>query len=131
MHKTKIMVIDDDLDFLEETKKMLASSGYDTVVFSDPVYALTRVKKTKPDIILLDLKMEGKTGFQVAHELKLAPETAGIPIIAMTAYYNEKDNAELLGIYGIKTRLLKPFNPADLISQIENAINGKKGVLNT
>jgi len=130
MKKTKIMVVDDNEDFLEELSEMLRLSGYKVVDFSDPAEAVSLAKRVRPDIILLDLKMDGKSGFQAAYELKLNPDTANIPIIAMTAHFNDKNHTKLLDIYGIKTRLLKPFNPLDLISKIEGMIYEKKESMN-
>jgi len=60
MPKKKIMVIDDNKEFLEELQELLNLTGYDTVVFSDGTSALKMVSKIKPDVILLDLKLGKK-----------------------------------------------------------------------
>ena len=122
MKKKKIMVVDDDREFLEELKETLSLSGYDAAVFSNGATALKMVRKIKPDIILLDLKMKGKNGFQVADELKRSAETAHIPIIAMTAFYTEKEHTILMDMCGIQTCLIKPFSSLDVISKIEDAL---------
>lgn len=116
------MIVDDDREFLEELKETLTSSGYDTTALSNSTSALKMVRKIKPDVILLDLKMQGKSGFQIADELKQLPETAHIPIIAMTAFYTEREYTILMNICSIKTCLMKPFNPLDLIAEIERAL---------
>jgi len=122
MPKKKIMIVDDDREFLEELKETLTSSGYDTTALSNSTSALKMVRKIKPDVILLDLKMQGKSGFQIADELKQLPETAHIPIITMTAFYTEREYTILMNICGIKTCLIKPFNPLDVIAEIERAL---------
>lgn len=122
MPKKKIMIVDDDREFLEELKETLTSSGYDTTALSNSTSALKMVRKIKPDVILLDLKMQGKSGFQIANELKQLAETAHIPIIAMTAFYTEREYTILTNICGIKTCLIKPFNPLDVIAEIERAL---------
>ena len=119
MSKKKIMIVDDDREFLEELTETLALSGYDTEAFSDGASALKMAHKIKPDVILLDLNMKEKSGFEVADELKYGSRTAHIPIIAMTAFYTGKEHALLMHMYGITTCLLKPFSPADLIAKIE------------
>lgn len=126
MPKKKIMIIDDDKEFLEEFKETLNLSGYDTAAFSDGSVALVMVSKIKPDAILLDLKLRGKSGFQVAYELKSFPKTTNIPIIAMTAFYTEKEHAELMNMCGIQTCLIKPFNPQEAIAKIEAILKERK-----
>lgn len=123
--KTKVMIIDDEKVFLEELKETLKLSGYKTITFSDGTKALENVIKHKPDVILLDLKMEGKNGFQVADELRKKEETSGIPIIAMTGYYLTDSYEYIRKMYGLDECLIKPFNPLDVITKIE--LLGNKG----
>jgi len=124
--KKKIMIVDDDNEFLEELKQTLNLSGYDVAAFSDGTSALGIVSRVKPDVILLDLKLRGKSGFQVAYELKSFPETANIPIIAMTAYYTEEEHTELMNMCGIQTCLIKPFDLPDAIAKIEAFLKEKE-----
>lgn len=117
--KRKIMIIDDDAELLTELGETLMASGYDSEGFSDGDEALKMVGIKKPDLILLDLKMNGKNGFQIADTLKHMPETASIPIIAMTGYYTEKQHTMLMYVCGIQLCVTKPFNPLDIIAKIE------------
>lgn len=119
MPRKKIMIIDDDKEFLEELEETLNLNGYEVAAFSDGASAMGAVFKIKPHIILLDLKLKGKSGFQVAYELKSYPETAKIPIIAMSAYYTERVHTELMDMCGIQIFLIKPFNLQDAIARIE------------
>jgi hypothetical protein len=122
MAKKKIMIVDDNVEFLEELKELLDLSGYETTACIDGDSALAKAREERPDAILLDLKMDDKSGFQVADELRRMPEAANIPIIAMTGYYTEKEHALLVNICGINMRLLKPFNPLDVIAKLESIL---------
>ena len=62
--------------------------------------------------------MPGKSGFQIAHELKSSPELQQIPIIAMTEFFKDGYKT-FLDICGIKRCLKKPFNPLDVIMEIK------------
>ena len=117
--KKRVMVVDDDEEFLEELKETLVSGGYNISIFSNGLSALTMARRIKPDVILLDIKMKGKNGIQVADELKHSSDTAHIPIIAMTGFYTAEEIAALMYICGIETCLIKPFNPLDVITRIE------------
>lgn len=119
MTKKKVMIIDDDHEFLDELRETLNMSGYETAAFTDGTTALQNVKSVKPDVVLLDLKMDNKSGFQVADEMSRIPEAANISIIAMTGYYTDKEYEFLMNMWGIKNHILKPFNPLDVIAKIE------------
>lgn len=121
MSNKKIMIVDDDKDFLAELEEMMSLSGYDLVAVNDATSASKIASKTKPDLILLDLKMPGKSGFQLAEEIRQLPELSGVPIIAMSSYYRD-DYAFLLKVFGIKSCLKKPFNPLDAIAAVETAL---------
>ncbi len=117
----KVMIVDDDKKFLDELEETLSFSGYDMITTHDPHLALPIVSKEKPHVILLDLKMPGKSGFQLAHELRSFPELQQIPIIAMTETF--KDGYKpLMDMCGIKKCLQKPFNPLNVIAEIEAVI---------
>lgn len=121
MFNHKVMIVDDNKGFLEELEEALAFSGYDTIATHDPHSVLPTVAKEKPHVILLDLKMPGKSGFQLAHELKSSPDLQQIPIIAMTEFF--KDGYKMLmDMCGIKRYIKKPFNPLDVITEIEAAL---------
>ena len=119
----RILVVDDDKEFLEELKETLGLSGYDVVEVNDSVSAVDVARSTKPDLVLLDLKMPGKSGFQLADELRHIAELGNIPVIAMTGFLKD-DYIPLINICGIKKCLKKPFNPLDVIAHIETALAG-------
>jgi DNA-binding response OmpR family regulator len=117
----KVIIVDDDKEFLEEMTETLLSSGYDTISFSDGKRVLEDAPKIKPDVILLDLKMDGMNGFKIANELRRSSEIRKTPIIAITGFYTEKKHRLLIKICGIKKCLIKPINPLDVITAIEYA----------
>lgn len=121
MGNKKVMIVDDDKEFLEELEETLTLSGYDMVAVNDASSALDIAAKTSPDIILIDLKMPKKTGFQLADELRHLSGLKHIPVIAMTGFFKE-GYGPLLHICGIKRCLKKPFSPLDVIAEIEEAL---------
>ena len=118
----KIMIVDDDKEFLEELEETLILSGYATVAVNDSTTALNTACRAKPDLILLDLKMDRMSGFQVAQSLKKFPETTTIPIMAMTGYFTREEYSSLTEMYGMKACIMKPFNPLDVIAKIESLL---------
>lgn len=118
----KVMIIDDDPDFLDELTETLALTGYETMPVLNSMQAIEMVKKRVPDVILLDLKMGGKSGFEVAEELSKNPETARIPVITMTGFYGEKEYSKLERMQNVKYHLSKPFFPLDVIFRVESQV---------
>ena len=117
--KKKILVIDDNIELLEEFKDALIDSGYDVSAVSDGMKAVYAARKTRPDLIILDLKMEPRSGFEIASELKQRKDTASIPIIAMSAFYPKEKDDWLKRFCNISIFLKKPFSPSHIITHIE------------
>lgn len=120
------MIIDDDIDFLKELNEVLSLTGYDVVQVSDSEKAVGLIKSERPDLIMLDIKMPKKSGFDIASELKYFSGIIDVPIIAMSAFYKEDFNY-LLSVCGIRKCLKKPFNPLDAIMEIEKSIGPNSG----
>lgn len=112
MSQMKIMIVDDDEDFLDELQESLRLEGYEAATFTTGASALKAARKSKPDLAILDLKMRGKSGFQVAEALRGMEETKNIPIIAMTGFYTQAEHGKLMKTCGINFCLIKPFTVA-------------------
>ncbi len=121
MVNRKVMIVDDDKEFLDELEETLALSGYDMVVAKDPFSALSIASQEKSQVILMDLKMPNKSGFQLAHEIRSFPGLQQVPIIAMTGFLRDGYES-LMEMCGIKRCLKKPFNPLDVIAEIETVL---------
>jgi CheY-like chemotaxis protein len=101
-------------------KDALIASGYETVVLNDALRAMEEIQRVNPQVILLDINMPSKTGFDVANELRYGAHSSSIPIIAITGYYKPSFD-RVFDMYGILKCLQKPFRPLDVISVIESA----------
>lgn len=125
MNSKKILIVDDDEDLLEELHAALTSEGYNVVVIEDSIEALKAALIINPDVILLDIKMKGLYGFQIAERLKRSPKTANIPILAMSGYFTRREDLRLMNMCGMKMCLKKPIDPECLIGMIDMVLKGK------
>jgi len=121
----RIMIVDDNLELLEELENLLKLGGYDVVGINDSAAAIEAAIKNKPDLILLDLKMSPKSGFQIADEVRHSQILKQIPIVAMTGFFTEKQHFLMMKLCGIRTSILKPFRPLNLITKIEFALGNR------
>jgi two-component system alkaline phosphatase synthesis response regulator PhoP len=125
--KAKILLVDDDLDFLEMHKAVLKNHGYDVLTATSGNEGLEKVRADMPDLIILDLMMEKHdSGFAFSKEIKNDPLFKNIPILMVTAV------AEATGYrfsleedgYWMKTDdfIEKPVMPDVLIGKIEKLL---------
>lgn len=122
MESKRVMIVEDNKEFLEELMALLVDSGYDVTGISESARAFKTAQSVKPDVIVLDLRMAGKSGFELADLFRHSRETSGIPVIAMTGFYTMKEHSWLMDFCGIKKCLKKPFNPLDIIAEIERVL---------
>ena len=109
-----ILVVDDDPSILEIVSEILTQEGYHVVKASDGEEALAAVRRSKPTLMLLDMRMPGMDGWAVARALH--ERDISIPIIVMTAAENAKKWADEIGAAG---HLAKPFELDDLLRSVE------------
>jgi CheY-like chemotaxis protein len=122
MAEAKILLVDDDPDFVEATCTVLESVPYEVVVAYDGDEALKMVDKVQPDLILLDIIMPTKDGFHVCEKLKSDPELWHIPVIMLTSLsqrisetaYSMQDGMMLEADDFID----KPVRPAELLARV-------------
>lgn len=118
--KNKIMLVDDDYDFLNEFEEMLQLSGYETKAYSNVDDALCSLEKFIPDLILVDLKMPGRTGFDMAEEVYSNPATKDIDVFVISAFCSDEDKKYLVKECGVNKCIQKPIKPLELVKEIEN-----------
>ncbi|MFH1260070.1 MAG: response regulator [Elusimicrobiota bacterium] len=124
MAKKKVMIIDDNEEFLVELKEVLMLNNLEVVAINDVASVIERAEQTKPDLILVDLKMPKKSGFHIAEELNKIPHLADIPVIVMSGFFTEIEKANLINVYGVQKCIKKTFDPADLVVKIEEVLAG-------
>ena len=119
---SKLLIVDDELDLLRLTTLFLEKRGYEIVTATDGEMAIRVAQESKPDFILLDIKLPKLSGYEVFERIRGDLNLAKIPIIFATAdaSVHVSENAERLGAEGY---LLKPFETTALIEKIERCLN--------
>ena len=121
--KAKILLVDDDADFVESTKIVLESKPYEVVVAVNGDEGLRKAKEENPDLILLDIIMPIEDGFTAAEQLKKDPKLASIPVLMLTSYSTKGAETSIPRSRGYELDaedyIDKPVSPKDLLAIVE------------
>jgi CheY-like chemotaxis protein len=124
--RAKILLVDDDVDFVESTKTILESKPYDVIVAHNGDEGLQMARTEKPDLILLDVIMPVKDGFTAAEQLKKDPELSRIPTLMLTAFAEKHAEASIPVSRGFNLEaedyIDKPVSPEELLARVEKQL---------
>ena len=121
-HKT-ILVVDDDPEILSMLQARFEHRKYKVLTASDGKEALAVAKRSRPDLMILDVMMPSKNGWEVARALKQDPITEGIKVVMLTAI-GEQMNEMTSPLYGADAHFDKPFNFNELEATVEKLLEG-------
>jgi len=115
--KRTILVVDDDKRVVDLLQISLSQNGYHVITAGTGEEALESVRRETPHLVILDLRLPKKNGYEVCAALKSAKDTAGIPIIMVSA--TAEVDARLQGLmHGADDYLTKPFSPKELLIKV-------------
>jgi CheY-like chemotaxis protein len=120
-----ILVVDDDPEIVTMLSTRLGKRGYHVSTANDGHRALELAKRARPDVVLLDVMMPGKSGWEVARALKQDPVTQGIKIVMVTAI-GEQVNEITSPLYGADAHIDKPFEFDRLEKVIGQLLNASR-----
>ena len=124
--KAKILLIDDDVDFVEVTKIILETKPYEVIVAYEGDEGLRKAKEENPDLILLDVIMPVKDGFTAAEQLKKDPQLGKIPVLMLTAFstVGGETSVPLSRGFTLETEdyIDKPVTPDELLARVEKQL---------
>ncbi len=125
--KKRILIVDDDVEYVESNKELLEASGYEVLTAGNGSEGLAMAKAHKPDLMILDVMMATNTeGFEVARKIPHSPELKSMHILLVTGI--RKDMKLPVSFHPDETWLPvdkvfeKPINPQDLLDEIKKRI---------
>lgn len=119
-----ILVVEDSPTYLRQIEQLLKSNGYTTISAIDGEEALERAIQEHPDLIVLDIILPKKNGFQVCRQLKTSPDTQNIKIIMLTS--KSQDSDRFWGLkQGADEYLTKPLEDDQLITKVAELLQMK------
>lgn len=127
--QAKILLVDDDPDFIAATVEVLNSQPYEVITAKNGIEGLEKARSEKPDLILLDIIMPRMDGFETCQRLKSEPELADIPVVMLTSFSERYMETSLALSQGLSLEaddfIDKPVRPAELLVRVEKQLRKK------
>ncbi|MEO7150103.1 MAG: ATP-binding protein, partial [Burkholderiaceae bacterium] len=117
----RVLLVEDNPDARAATAQMLRLSGHEVAEVEDGEAALRRLAAERPDVVVLDIGMPGKDGYQIAAEIRATPALRDLPLIALSGYGQERD-LDASAHAGFDAHLVKPVSPQALDAAIRTQL---------
>lgn len=122
MAKT-VLVIEDEPNIIEAISFILSREGWNVQTHSDGASALDELARVSPDLVILDVMLPNRSGFDILQNLRAAPDTAALPVLMLTAK-GQKQDRELAESYAATAFMAKPFANQDMLAEVRRMIDG-------
>lgn len=122
----KILIADDEPNILISLEFLMKREGYTVVLARDGQEAIDAITRERPALVLLDVMMPIKTGFDVCHEVRANEATRDTLIVMLTAKGRDTDVAKGLAL-GANAYMTKPFSTKDLVQKVRELLAGEPG----
>lgn len=117
MSQEQILIVDDDKEITRLVRSYLEQSGYAVLVAHDGETALHTLRRARPDLLLLDLMLPDRDGWELTRIIRADETLAQIPVIMLTARIDDTD--KILGLeLGADDYITKPFNPREVLARV-------------
>lgn len=121
-----ILLVEDNEDNVTVYRTILEHSGYRVVEARDGAAAIRLAREERPDLVLMDISIPEIDGWEATRILKADPDTASIPVIALTAHALESDRARAEEV-GCDGYLVKPIEPRRVLEEVARFLDGAGG----
>ncbi|MFM9916260.1 MAG: response regulator transcription factor [Rhizobacter sp.] len=119
----KILIADDEPNIVISLEYLMKREGYEVIVARDGTQALEAIVRERPSLVLLDVMMPGKTGFDVCQEVRATPGVKDTPILMLTAKGRDTDIAKGMAM-GATAYLAKPFSTREIAAKVRELLGG-------
>lgn len=117
MNRQRILVVDDDKDIVRLVRAYLEKAGYDVFSAYDGETAIHTLRREKPDLLVLDLMLPDRDGWDITRLIRTDPQLLATPIIMLTARVEDTD--KIIGLeIGADDYITKPFNPREVVARV-------------
>lgn len=116
-----VLVIEDEPNIIEAISFILSRDGWRVATHSNGVDAVSAVQSRRPDLVILDVMLPGRSGYDILRDLRAAAETADLPVLMLTARGQTKDR-EMAQTLGASRFMSKPFSNAEVLEAVNDLV---------
>jgi DNA-binding response OmpR family regulator len=120
---SKILIVDDEPNIVLSLEYLMKREGYEVLVAHDGEQALEVLRRERPHLVLLDVMMPRKSGFEVCQELRADESLRDTLVLMLTAKGRETDVAKGMGV-GANAYMAKPFSTRELVQKVGELLTG-------
>jgi len=124
MGTPRVLIVEDEPNIVLSLEILLHRAGYETLLARDGEEALELVRRMRPDLVLLDIMLPGRNGYEVCRAVKSEPTLSSIPVIMLTAKGQEVEMLKGLEL-GASAYIAKPFGNAEVLEAIRAALESR------
>jgi DNA-binding response OmpR family regulator len=121
----RILIADDEPNIVVSLEYLMKREGFEVTVANDGEAALKAVASLRPDLILLDIMLPKKDGFEVCQQIRANPEWRGVKVVMLTAKGRDTEVTKGLAL-GADAYVTKPFSTKDLVAQVRKLLGLSK-----
>lgn len=116
-----VLLVEDELNIIEAIRFLLTREGFQVDTHSNGTDAAETVRALKPDLVVLDVMLPGKSGFDILEDLRGHEDTADLPVLMLTArgQSRDRDMAEKAGVSRFMT---KPFSNSEVLTAVRDLL---------
>lgn len=112
-----VVLVEDELNIAEAIRFLLSNEGWRVETIANGVTAVDIIRKAAPDLVMLDVMLPGKSGFEILHDLRNDPACANLPILMLTARGQARDR-EMAEKAGVSRFMTKPFSNSEMLEAV-------------
>ena len=112
-----VLLIEDEPNIIEAIRFILSRDGWRVDVHSDGATALDALRRRRPDVVVLDVMLPGRSGYDVLSDMRDDPEFADLPVLMLTARGQQKDR-EIAERIGVSKFMTKPFSNGEVLDAV-------------
>ena len=116
-----VLLVEDELNIIEAIRFLLSREGWTVDMHNNGTDAAQVIRELNPDLVVLDVMLPGKSGFEILEELRANTETADLPVLMLTARGQSRDR-EMAEKAGVSRFMTKPFSNAEVLTAVRDLL---------
>lgn len=121
MQERRVLLIEDEPNIIEAIRFILSRDGWRVDTHSDGKSAVDAVRDRAPDLVILDVMLPNRSGYDILNDLRGAADTKAVPVLMLTARGQKKDR-ELAEKLGASKFMTKPFSNGEILSTVRELV---------